>query len=138
MQPSVTVQPYGYGGFGPNSHSQAAVLGVPAQAAMPFMHPSAGRGGGFTSQHNSHLMPQSQYGGTGAQGFMPGFSPSHGFTPGSSGFAPPPNAVSKAAAQPKSDQPMVTIKRVMRPDTNEPTVTISVKKDELNQEISYF
>jgi len=72
IQPSVTVQPYGYGGFGPNSHSQAAVLGVPAQAAMPFMHPSAGRGGGFTSQHNSHLMPQSQYGGTGAQGFMPG------------------------------------------------------------------
>jgi len=31
--------------------------------------------------------------------------------------------------QPKPDQPMVTIKRVMRPDTGEPTVTISVKKD---------
>jgi len=30
----------------------------------------------------------------------------------------------------KSDQPMVTIKRVIRPDSSEPTVTISVKKEE--------
>ena len=43
--------------------------------------------------------------------------------------APPP-ARPPPPPQPKSDQPMVTIKRVMRPDTNEPTVTISVKKDE--------
>ena len=41
-------------------------------------------------------------------------------------FAPP----SSTPAAGKSDQPMVTIKRVMRPDTDEPTVTISVKKDE--------
>merc|ERR1712112_263380 len=43
---------------------------------------------------------------------------------------PQPKPAPPAQPQPKSDQPMVTIKRVMRPDTNEPTVTISVKKDE--------
>jgi len=43
--------------------------------------------------------------------------------------APPPTRPPPPPA-PKSDQPMVTIKRVMRADTNEPTVTISVKKDE--------
>jgi len=42
----------------------------------------------------------------------------------------PPAARPPPPPAPKSDQPMVTIKRVMRPDTNEPTVTISVKKDE--------
>jgi len=46
---------------------------------------------------------------------------------------PNPTSASTAASTPKSDQPMVTIKRVMRPDTNEPTVTISVKKDEASQ-----
>lgn len=44
--------------------------------------------------------------------------------------APAPVSRPPAPPAPKSDQPMVTIKRVMRPDTNEPTVTISVKKDE--------
>ena len=37
-------------------------------------------------------------------------------------------------AETKSDQPMVTIKRVMRPDTSEPTVTISVKREEKDAE----
>ena len=47
---------------------------------------------------------------------------------GHSSFTPPP----PAAPPVKSDQPMVTIKRVMRTDSSQPTVTISVKKEEKN------
>ena len=47
---------------------------------------------------------------------------------GHSSFTPPP----PAAPPVKSDQPMVTIKRVMRSDSSQPTVTISVKKEEKN------
>ena len=69
-------------------------------------------------------------------GGMGGPFPPMGAAPGYSPFSAPPQAgpapraPGPAAAAGKSDQPMVTIKRVMRPDTDEPTVTISVKKDE--------
>jgi len=55
-----------------------------------------------------------------------GFPQGNPYQPQPSRPTPPPAS--------KSDQPMVTIKRVMRPDTNEPTVTISVKKDEDGKE----
>lgn len=61
-----------------------------------------------------------------------GFSPFG--TPFQASGAPPAPQPAKTPSSPakeaKSDQPMVTIKRVMRPDTDEPTVTISVKKDD--------
>jgi len=78
--------------------------GYPTQ--MPFQQ------GGFPAQGN----PYSPYPGQG--------NPYQPQQP-----APPPARPPPPPA-PKSDQPMVTIKRVMRADTNEPTVTISVKKDE--------
>jgi len=53
----------------------------------------------------------------------PGSFPSQGNPYQPQATRPPPPVV-------KSDQPMVTIKRVMRPDSSEPTVTISVKKDD--------
>jgi hypothetical protein len=104
------------------------------------MHPAAG--GGYPPQHNSHLMqphfanyaangggrmPNGPFGyeGGGSQGYG---NRNTNFSPAADSSKPP-----QSAAAPKSDQPMVTIKRVMRPDTNEPTVTISVKKDEHNQ-----
>ena len=72
--------------------------------------------------YQSHLGFQAFPGGP--QGFpQPQGNP---YQPQPSRPTPPP--------APKSDQPMVTIKRVMRPDTNEPTVTISVKKDEDGKE----
>jgi len=79
---------------------------------------------------------------------MPGYQQmpyqQHGFPPQGNPYSPypgqgnpyqpqppaPPASRPPPPPAPKSDQPMVTIKRVMRPDTNEPTVTISVKKDE--------
>jgi len=73
---------------------------------MPFQQ------GGFPSQGN----PYSPYAGQG--------NPYQPQPPAPPATRPPPPPA------PKSDQPMVTIKRVMRADTNEPTVTISVKKDE--------
>jgi len=81
---------------------------------------------------------------------MPGYQQmpyqQHGYPPQGNPYSPyqgqgnpyqppqpaPPVARPPPTPAPKSDQPMVTIKRVMRPDTNEPTVTISVKKDEAN------
>merc|ERR1719510_1452034 len=72
--------------------------------------------------YQSHLGFQTFPGG--AQGFP---------QPQSNPYQPQPSRPTPPPA-PKSDQPMVTIKRVMRPDTNEPTVTISVKKDEDGKE----
>ncbi len=102
--------------------------------------------GGYPPQPNSHLMQPhfSNYPAAAASGLMPGPAiPSYGGGPNSfvgrsnypAAESPKPAAATAAAsaAAPKSDQPMVTIKRVMRPDTNEPTVTISVKKEENNE-----
>jgi len=106
----------------------------------------------FGGAHPSQFPPaavssQQQYGGGGQYGGgssnqMPGFPPpgsrfGGGMFPGGpaapAGFTPPPPSVAQPATQPpKSDQPMVTIKRVMRPDSSQPTVTISVKKEEKN------
>ena len=62
---------------------------------------------------------------------FPARVPNGGFQ-GYNNYAPPPPSVTvrKVPEETKSDQPMVTIKRVMRPDCNEPTVTISVKKED--------
>ncbi len=100
--------------------------------------------GGYPPQPNSHLMqPHFSNYPAAASGLMPGPAiPSYGgpssfMGRGGSNYPAPASEPAKPAAAapaaPKSDQPMVTIKRVMRPDTNEPTVTISVKKEEANQ-----
>merc|ERR1712018_117159 len=80
--------------------------------------------------------------GMGGMGGFPPMGAAPGYSPFSAPFqssappqaAPAPRAPIPAPAPAKSDQPMVTIKRVMRPDTDEPTVTISVKKDEDGKE----
>ena len=109
------------------------------QGGMPYS-------GGYPPQPNSHLMqPHFSNYPAAASGLMPGPAiPSYGGPssfmgrggsnyPAAAAEPPKPAAAAASAAAPKSDQPMVTIKRVMRPDTNEPTVTISVKKEEANQ-----
>merc|ERR1719282_555660 len=86
------------------------------------MYPGMGAPGGMGGPFNQQVGGYPQMGG----GFSP-FGPP--FQPPAPTAAPPKPAAPAA----KSDQPMVTIKRVMRPDTDEPTVTISVKKDEGTQ-----
>merc|ERR1712098_198142 len=85
-------------------------------------YPGMGAPGGMGGPFNQQVGGYPQMGG----GFSP-FGPP--FQPPAPAAAPPKPAAPAA----KSDQPMVTIKRVMRPDTDEPTVTISVKKDEGTQ-----
>jgi len=98
-------QPQPYHGA-PYSPSPYSMPGSYPTTQMPFQQ------GGFPSQGN----PYSPYAGQG--------NPYQPQPPAPPATRPPPPPA------PKSDQPMVTIKRVMRADTNEPTVTISVKKDE--------
>jgi len=101
--------------------------GNPFQSQPPYsvpqgMYPGMGAPGGMGGPFNQQVGGYPQMGG----GFSP-FGPP--FQPPAPTAAPPKPAAPAA----KSDQPMVTIKRVMRPDTDEPTVTISVKKDEGTQ-----
>merc|ERR1719147_141434 len=96
-------QPYHSAPYSPSPYTMPG--GYPS-TQMPFQQ------GGFPSQGN----PYSPYSGQG--------NPYQPQPPAPPATRPPPPPA------PKSDQPMVTIKRVMRADTNEPTVTISVKKDE--------
>ena len=100
----------------------------PAAFNMPGMYPGmAGPMGGPMGGPGPY---QQQPG----PGFPSAFSPfqapfqSSPMQPQPQPPAPKPSVGPAGSA--KSDQPMVTIKRVMRPDTNEPTVTISVKKEE--------
>jgi len=94
-------QPYHSAPYAPSPYS------MPGYSQMPFQQQ-----GGYPPQGN----PYSPYPGQG--------NPYQPQPPAPPAARPPPPPA------PKSDQPMVTIKRVMRADTNEPTVTISVKKDE--------
>ena len=98
--------------------------GQPGAFNMPGMFPGMGAPMGGPGQYQQP-----------GPGFPSAFSPfqaSFQSSPLQSqpGPQPPKPSVPPPASSAKSDQPMVTIKRVMRPDTNEPTVTISVKKDE--------
>jgi len=89
----------------------------PSNAAMPFMHPSAAASPAAGFHPGQMMQPR----------FQGAYPQSSGGGNASSNTA----TAKKIGGEPaKSDQPMVTIKRVMRPDTNEPTVTISVKKEE--------
>jgi len=112
----------------------------PAPYAPPYQAQPHLGGAAYPSQpyYGSPAYPQHQpmpgytpYGSPGMGVGAPPQASNTGFSPYSNPYMPPqPKPAPPAQPQPKSDQPMVTIKRVMRPDTNEPTVTISVKKDE--------
>lgn len=120
------------GGYNTAPTSYGAPGGAPAgyyppsQAPPPY-YPGYSSGGGapqpYYQQYQQPQYQQPQIGG------FPSFQPQ------SNPYQPPPPQPSRPTPPPpapvvKSDQPMVTIKRVMRPDSSEPTVTISVKKDE--------
>eukprot|EP00088_Acartia_fossae_P042345 TRINITY_DN4444_c1_g1_i1.p1 TRINITY_DN4444_c1_g1~~TRINITY_DN4444_c1_g1_i1.p1 ORF type:complete len:977 (-),score=309.52 TRINITY_DN4444_c1_g1_i1:209-2866(-) len=120
--------PYGGGGMVPPAHQQRHPLFPQHQAgAMPYLPGGPGMGmpppGAGYHAPPPHLMQPH---------FTPGFSPP--VNPGSHMNPVSSNGDSKPASSNsgKPGQPMVTIKRVMRPDTNEPTVTISVKKEDIN------
>ena len=93
----------------------------PAYSAPPPYLPQS-----YSPYQQQAFPPPNQFSG------FPSRFPNGGFH-GYNNYAPPqPQAatVRPVPEAPKSDQPMVTIKRVMRPDCNEPTVTISVKKED--------
>merc|ERR1719220_1264727 len=98
------------------------------QPQPPPYYPGYQQPGGMFQQQQSGGMYQSHLGFQTFPGGPQGFP-----QPQSNPYQPQPSRPTPPPA-PKSDQPMVTIKRVMRPDTNEPTVTISVKKDEDGKE----
>ena len=114
--------------FGPASVSAPGYGATPAlfpnnQTQPPPYYPGYQQPGGMyqQQQHQAGGMYQPHLGFQAFPGGPQGFPQPQGnpYQPQPSRPTPPP--------APKSDQPMVTIKRVMRPDTNEPTVTISVK-----------
>jgi hypothetical protein len=138
--PQVTITPMGSGyGAAPGYFP-----GPPAAAPPPPSYPgySQQQGPQHYQQHMGYQQfgaggpsgfPGPQGGYPGAQGGFPGPQGGPGGYPGAPGgpgpYQPPPSRPAPPPA-PKSDQPMVTFKRVMRPDSSEPTVTISVKKDD--------
>eukprot|EP00092_Neocalanus_flemingeri_P019810 GFUD01021460.1.p1 GENE.GFUD01021460.1~~GFUD01021460.1.p1 ORF type:complete len:1720 (+),score=598.38 GFUD01021460.1:69-5228(+) len=107
-------QPYHAPPYPPSPYSMPGYQQMPQQMSQQMPQQMPYQQHGFPSQGN----PYSPYPGQGNP-YQPQQQP-----PAPPAARPPPPPA------PKSDQPMVTIKRVMRPDTNEPTVTISVKKDE--------
>ena len=127
-QVSVTPGP----NFGPASVGPGFGAGNPAlfpnnQPQPPPYYPGYQQPGGmFQQQQQGGGMYPPHMGFQAFPGGPQGFPQGNPYQPQPSRPTPPPAS--------KSDQPMVTIKRVMRPDTNEPTVTISVKKDEDGKE----
>ena len=130
--PQVSVTPgpnFGSASVGPGFGAGNPALFPNNQPQPPPYYPGYQQPGGMFQQQQ-----QQQGGGMypphmGFQAFPggpQGFPQGNPYQPQPSRPTPPPAS--------KSDQPMVTIKRVMRPDTNEPTVTISVKKDEDGKE----
>ena len=118
--------------FGPASVGPGFGAGNPAlfpnnQPQPPPYYPGYQQPGGmFQQQQQGGGMYPPHMGFQAFPGGPQGFPQGNPYQPQPSRPTPPPAS--------KSDQPMVTIKRVMRPDTNEPTVTISVKKDEDGKE----
>jgi len=127
MAPPYQAQPHpgaqNYGAFQPQPQAQQF---YPSSGGYGQSNPSPG---GYGQSMPAAYPPYPAQ--VGAQPQPSGFAPfSNPYMPVPPPPKPQPSAQSQPPTQPpKSDQPMVTIKRVMRPDTGEPTVTISVKKD---------